>query len=70
LKQDIVLAFEIEVNGAVCHTGRFGDLGHRGLVESLTGKNHDGGVQYLPVFIGVTFHGAISAPPGGIENNK
>jgi hypothetical protein len=56
MDEDVVLVFEIEINGAVGHPRLPRDLGNRRLVKPLFGKYLDGGGQYFLVLIRITFH--------------
>ena len=51
LNQNIVLVFEIEIDGAVGDTGFPGYLGNGGLKKSLLGKYLDGRFQDTLIFV-------------------
>jgi hypothetical protein len=51
LNQDIIFVLEIEIDGAIRHTGFFGNLGNGGLKETVFGEYFDCRFQYAMVFI-------------------
>jgi hypothetical protein len=51
LNQDIVFVLEIEIDGAIRHTGFFGNLGNGGLKETVLGEYLDCRFEYAMVFI-------------------
>jgi hypothetical protein len=50
LNQDIVLVFEVEVNGAIRYARLLGNLGNRRLKKTLLGKYRNGGIENTLVF--------------------
>jgi hypothetical protein len=65
LNQDIILVFEIKVDGSVRHAGFFGNLGNRRLKKTLFGEYLDGSTQDALVFIHIFYFRTDSEPPGG-----
>jgi len=51
LNQDIVLVFEVQIDGPIGHTGFSGDFGNGRLMISVPGKYLDGRFEDAVVFI-------------------
>ena len=51
LNQDVIFVLEIEIDGAIRHTGFFGNLGNGGLKETVLGEYLDCRFEYAMVFI-------------------
>jgi hypothetical protein len=63
LDQDVVLVFEIEIDGSIRHAGFLGDLGDRRLVEPLVGKYPDRGLKDLVVLGPILLLSGNGVPP-------
>jgi hypothetical protein len=51
LNQNIILIFEIQIDGAIGNSGFFGDLGNGRLMKTLSGKNLNSRFKDLIIFV-------------------
>jgi hypothetical protein len=63
LYEDVVLVFEIQINGTVGHPRLPGDLGDGGLIETLPGEHFHGRFQYAVVLVFGFCPGVDKPPP-------
>jgi hypothetical protein len=63
LNQDIILVFEVQINGPVGHSSFFGNFGNGRLMISVAGKHLDGRFEDAVVFI-VFIAGTDGLTPG------
>ncbi len=64
LNQNIIFVFEIKIDGAISHTGFFGDLSNGRLKETVFGKYLDRRLEYPVVFVVFSALFIDVTPPG------
>ena len=64
LNKDVVLVFEIKVDGAIGYARLFGNLGNRRLKKPLLGKYHYGGIENALIFGHIFLFRDDGKPPG------